>query len=57
MGTIYGNIQTNLDSLSRHIKTVKSYSPWVKLICAPELIIQGAYPMEDMAQTIPGQIR
>lgn len=56
METTYGDIQTNLDSLSRHIKTVKSYSPWVKLICAPELIIQGAYPMEDMAQTIPGQI-
>ncbi len=56
METNYGDIQTNLDTLAGHIKNIKFYSPWVKLICAPELIIPGMSRMEDTAQPIPGQI-
>jgi formamidase len=52
----YGDVQANLDTLARHVKNIKFYSPWVKLICAPELIIPGMSPMEDTAQPIPGQI-
>ncbi len=56
METNFGDIQTNLDTLAGHIKNIKFYSPWVKLICAPELIIPGMSPMEKTAQQIPGQI-
>jgi len=56
METNNGEVQTNLDTLARHVKTIKFYSPWVKLICAPELAIQGVPSMEATAQSIPGQI-
>ena len=56
METNYGDIQSNLDALDRHIKTIKFYSPWVRLICAPELIIPGMSRMTDTAQPIPGPI-
>ena len=56
MKTYAGKIQTNLDTLAEHVRTIKFYSPWVKLICAPELIIPGMSLMEETAQTIPGQI-
>ena len=56
METSYGDIQRNLDTLSAHVKTIKTYSPWVQLICAPELIIPGIAPIKQVAQTIPGEI-
>jgi predicted amidohydrolase len=56
MGTNHGDIQTNLESLARHVKSIKFYSPWVQLICAPELIIPGVSPMAAAAQEIPGPI-
>lgn len=56
METSYGDVQTNLDTLAGHVKTIKFFSPWVKLICAPELIIPGLSPMRETAQAIPGQI-
>jgi len=56
MKTTRGDIQTNLERLARHVRAVKFYSPWVNLICAPELIIPGMSPMKETAQPIPGQI-
>ena len=56
MGMNSGDIEANLETLSRHIKNIKFYSPWVKLICAPELFIPGLSPMEQTAQAIPGEI-
>ena len=56
MGMIAGDPQTNLETLSRHIKNILFYSPWVKLICAPELFIPGPSHMEQTAQEIPGEI-
>ena len=51
-----GDVKGNLETLSRQIKNIKFYSPWVKLICAPELFIPGMSPMEQTAQAIPGEI-
>jgi len=51
-----GDVKANLETLSRHIKKIKLYSPWVKLICAPELFLPGMSPMEKTAQVIPGDI-
>jgi formamidase len=56
METSHGDIQTNLETLAGHIRTIKFYSPWVKLVCAPELIIPGMSRMSDTAQPIPGPI-
>ncbi len=56
METNYGDVQTNLETLAAHIRTIKFYSPWVKLVCAPELIIPGMSRMSDTAQPIPGPI-
>lgn len=51
-----GDIQQNLDALARQVDIMRSYSPWIKLICAPELSLQGPYRMETTAQPIPGPI-
>jgi formamidase len=56
METSYEDPQTNLDTLARHVAAIKFYGPWVKLICAPELIIPGMAKMAAAAQTIPGPI-
>jgi predicted amidohydrolase len=56
METTNGDIATNLDTLTRHIKEIKFYSPWINLIIAPELALQGVPAMDETAQTIPGQI-
>jgi formamidase len=56
MGMHSGDVHANLDAMAKHIKNIKFYSPWVKLICAPELFIPGLSPMEQTAQTIPGEI-
>jgi formamidase len=56
MGTKSGDIQANLETLSKHMKHTTFYSPWVRLICAPELFIPGMSPMEQTAQAIPGDI-
>lgn len=51
-----GDVKANLETLSRQIENIKFYSPWVKLICAPELFIPGMSSMEQTAQAIPGDI-
>lgn len=51
-----GEIEKNLENMVRQIKLVKYYSPWVKLVVASELIIQGAPNFENIAESIPGPI-
>ncbi|MCB2148179.1 MAG: carbon-nitrogen hydrolase family protein [Deltaproteobacteria bacterium] len=50
------DIQKNMDSLAGQIKIMRAYSPWIKLVCAPELCLQGPYHMASSAETIPGPI-
>ena len=51
-----GDIQKNLANLANQIALIKYYSPWVNLIVAPELCIQGVSDMEKTAEKIPGAI-
>jgi formamidase len=51
-----GDVAANLETLSKQIKQIELYSPWVNLICAPELFIPGMSSMEQTAQAIPGEI-
>jgi formamidase len=51
-----GDTQKNMESLARQIEVMRNYSPWIKLVCAPELSLQGPYRMAASAQTIPGPI-
>lgn len=50
------NTQKNMESLATQIKIMRAYSPWIKLVCAPELCLQGPYHMASSAETIPGSI-
>lgn len=50
------NLQKNMDSLATQIKVIRACSPWVKLVCAPELCLQGPYHMASSAEPIPGPI-
>jgi len=50
------NTQKNMESLATQIKIMRAYSPWIKLVCAPELCLQGPYHMASSAETIPGPI-
>ncbi|MBU0463430.1 MAG: carbon-nitrogen hydrolase family protein, partial [Proteobacteria bacterium] len=51
-----GEIAKNLENMVRQIELIKYYSPWVKIIVASELIIQGSPDFEALAETIPGPI-
>ena len=42
-----GDVNANLETLSRQVKHIKFYSPWVKLICASELFISGMSSMDS----------
>jgi predicted amidohydrolase len=54
--TVPGDIKGNLQALANSIKANLFLSPWVKLVCAPELCIQGILDMAAVAQEIPGEI-
>lgn len=56
MNVVTGDPDANLANLRSQIKRIKFYSPWVKLIIAPELCFQGACDIQANAQTIPGPI-
>jgi formamidase len=45
-----------MDALENQISVMRAYSPWIKLVCAPELCLQGPYHMETTAEAIPGPI-
>jgi predicted amidohydrolase len=51
-----GEVEKNLENMARQIEWVKYYSPWVKMVVAPELSIQGTSSLEKYAWTIPGPI-
>lgn len=53
---VAGDVQKNMDALARQTDIMLRYSPWIKLICAPELSLQGPSQMEASAQPIPGPI-
>jgi len=50
------SIQQNMESLASQIGIMRAYSPWINLVCAPELCLQGPYHMEASAEKIPGLI-
>ena len=54
METFPGDIQRNLETLAGQVESVMYYAPWVRLICAHELCIQGTLESEKVAQEIPG---
>jgi predicted amidohydrolase len=53
---IPGEIEKNLDNMVKQIELIKYYSPWVKIVVASELIIQGSPNFEKLAETVPGPI-
>jgi deaminated glutathione amidase len=50
------NLEKNMQSLATQIKVMRAYNPWIKLVCAPELCLQGPYHMASSAETIPGPL-
>jgi len=53
---IPGEIEKNLENLVKQIELVKYYSPWVRIVVASELILQGSPNFQEIAQRIPGTI-
>jgi predicted amidohydrolase len=53
---IPGEIEKNMKNMVTQVELIKYYSPWVKIVVASELIIQGSPNFEVLAQTIPGPI-
>ncbi len=53
---IPGEIARNLENMVKQIELIKYYSPWVTIIVASELIIQGSPNFEKLAETVPGFI-
>ncbi len=53
---IPGNVEENLSNMVKQIELIKFYSPWVKVIVASELILQGAPNALNLAEPIPGPI-
>jgi predicted amidohydrolase len=51
-----GEIEKNLENMVGQIALIKYYSPWVSIVVASELIIQGSPNLNTLAQTIPGPI-
>ena len=56
MDVTTGDLEANLANLKAHVKLIKRYSPWVKLIVAPELCFHGVTDFRKTAQKIPGAI-
>jgi predicted amidohydrolase len=56
MDTDTTHIEKNMESLEIQIGIMRAYSPWIQLVCAPELCLQGPYHMASTAETIPGPI-
>ncbi|MFW2368406.1 MAG: carbon-nitrogen hydrolase family protein [Desulforhopalus sp.] len=54
MDVMTGNTDDNLANLRAQIKLIKLYSPWVKLIVAPELCFYGVSDFRKSAEPIPG---
>ena len=53
---IPGEIEKNLENMVKQIELIQYYSPWVKIVVASELIIQGSPNFESLAEAVPGPI-
>jgi predicted amidohydrolase len=51
-----GEIEKNLENMVKQIELIKYYSPWVKIIVASELCLQGSPNFEKIAQPVPGPL-
>ncbi|MCG8565378.1 MAG: carbon-nitrogen hydrolase family protein [Desulfobacterales bacterium] len=51
-----GDIRRNLENMVKEIELIQYYSPWVNIIVASELAIQGSSCPEKRAEPIPGPI-
>jgi predicted amidohydrolase len=56
MDVVTGDLNANLANLKAQVKLIKLYSPWVKLIVAPELCFHGVASFRKTAEEIPGII-
>lgn len=56
MDIVTGDLNANLANLKAQIKVIKLYSPWVKLIVAPELCFYGVSDYRKTAEQIPGPV-
>jgi len=56
METDPADVQKNLATLKNQVRVMRAYSPWIKLVCAPELCLQGPYRMASSAEPIPGPL-
>lgn len=54
--TIPGEFDRNIQALKDSIEAIMLNKPWVRIVCAHELCIQGIPNMESVAQEIPGEI-
>ncbi|OQY01291.1 MAG: hypothetical protein B6I22_14675 [Desulfobacteraceae bacterium 4572_123] len=50
------DVQKNLENMAGQVELIKYYSPWVKIVAAPELCFQGAPDFEKKAIEIPNLI-
>lgn len=51
-----GEMEKNLENLVEQIELIKYYSPWVKIIVASELCLQGSPNFEALAEPVPGPL-
>jgi formamidase len=54
--TVPGEFDRNIQALKNSIEAILFKKPWVRLVCAHELCIQGIPDMQAVAQEIPGEI-
>ena len=50
------DIQKNIQTLENQVKSMRALSPWLQLVCAPELCLQGPFHMATAAEPIPGPL-
>jgi len=53
---IPGRPDLNLENMKKQIKQITYYSPWVKIVVASELILQGSPNFETLARPFPSSI-
>lgn len=56
LDVLKGDIEGNLENLRSQVRLIKTYSPWVKLVVAPELCFYGVADFKELAQQIPGPL-
>lgn len=56
LDTDSAHTEKNMKSLGTQLGLMLRYSPWIQLVCAPELCLQGPFHMASAAEPIPGPI-